>query len=188
LNISVQQDEAGFAATFNSVSDEEIKVTGCGFDDSKTVVRAPGESTTFYGRLQTADCTVTVTQGTETASSVFHYSSEVVTQGGDDNITDLNNNDLDFTLGTPVYDGAGKWTIETKNLDVLKEQGYGVSLWPNVQCLIANWEVNWQIIVEAPNGCMAGMATLKVYAGNPTSNAYVVHYVNISDIFIGVMP
>ena len=173
LNISVQQDEAGFAATFNSVSDEEIKVTGCGFDDSKTVVRAPGESTTFYGRLQTADCTVTVTQGTETASSVFHYSSEVVTQGGDENVDDL----PDFALGTPVFDGVKNWTVEVMNAP---KSGYNFSIMRNNDCLTVRSFIDWVIELEAANDCLAGKTTVSFGAYKSINDPGVVRSTTIS--------
>ena len=180
LSVALDQDEVLFLATVTSASTENIVVSGCGISGEGSNQTA-GLRTSFEAERQTADCTVTVTQGSLTASSEFKYSSQVLTQGGDNNITDLNKNDLDFTLGTPVYDGAGKWTIDTQNMVVMKEQGYGFSITMSVQCLILDIGINFQLIVEAPNGCMAGMATLTVIAQKPTSEVGVAHTAIISE-------
>jgi len=180
LSVALDQDEVLFLATVTSASTEDIVVSGCGLNGGGSNQTA-GLRTSFEAARQTADCTVTVTQGSLTASSEFKYSSQVLTQGGDNNITDLNKNDLDFTLGTPVYDGAGKWTIDTQNMVVMKEQGYGFSITMSVQCLILDIGINFQLIVEAPNGCMAGMATLTVIAQKPTSEVGVAHTAIISE-------
>ena len=177
LSVRLDQDEVLFLATVTSASTEDIVVSGCGISGESSN-QTVGLITSFDAERQTADCTVTVTQGSRTATSDFTYSSQVVTQGGNGNNNNSNVEEFpDFTFGTPVFDGENKWTVEILN----RPMGYNLGSWTNSPCITQSSSPDGSSITAvAPDGCTAETFTLFMGANNGAGNADVVRSVQLS--------
>ncbi len=177
LSVRLDQDEVLFLATVTSASTEDIVVSGCGISGESSN-QTVGLITSFDAERQTADCTVTVTQGSLTATSDFTYSSQVVTQGGDGDNNNSNVEELpDFALDTPVFDGVNKWTVEILN----RPMGYYLGAWTNSPCITQSFSPDGSSITAvAPDGCTAETFTLFMGANNGAGNADVVRSVQLS--------
>ena len=172
LSVSLNQNDVSFLVTITSVSTEMIVISGCGFDVGN--IQKPGVMV-YFGERQTADCTVTVTQGSLTATSDFTYSSQVVTQGGNGDNNNSNVEEFpDFAWGTPVFDGENKWTVEILN----QPNGYQTSVWGG-SCVILSASLPF-VTAYAPDNCTAETFTLFVGAAKTVNDPAIVRTVNLS--------
>lgn len=174
LSVSLNQDEVLFLATVTSASTENIVVSGCGISGESSD-QTVGLITSFDAERQTADCTVTVTQGSLTATSYFTYSSQVVTQGGDGDNNNSNVEELpDFAWGTPVFDGENTWTVEILN----QPNGYQTSVWGG-SCMILRASLPI-VTAYAPDDCTAETFTLFLGASKNVIDPAIVRTLKLS--------
>ena len=174
LSVRLDQDEVLFLATVTSASTEDIVVSGCGISGESSN-QTVGLITSFDAERQTADCTVTVTQGSLTATGDFTYSSQVVTQGDGGDNNNSNVEDLpDFAWGTPVFDGVNKWTVEILN----QPNGYQTSVWGG-SCVILSASLPF-VTAYAPDDCTAETFTLFLGAAKTVNDPAIVRTVNLS--------
>ena len=174
LSVRLDQDEVLFLATVTSASTEDIVVSGCGISGESSN-QTVGLITSFDAERQTADCTVTVTQGSLTATGDFTYSSQVVTQGDGGDNNNSNVEELpDFAWGTPVFDGVNKWTVEILN----QPNGYQTSVWGG-SCVILSASLPF-VTAYAPDDCMAETFTLFLGAAKTVNDPAIVRTVNLS--------
>jgi hypothetical protein len=174
LSVRLDQDEVLFLATVTSASTEDIVVSGCGISGESSN-QTVGLITSFDAERQTADCTVTVTQGSLTATSDFTYSSQVVTQGGNGDNNNSNVEEFpDFAWGTPVFDGENKWTVEILN----QPNGYQTSVWGG-SCMILTASLPI-VTAYAPDNCTAETFTLFVGAAKTVNDPAIVRTLNLS--------
>ena len=174
LSVRLDQDEVLFLATVTSASTEDIVVSGCGISGESSN-QTVGLITSFDAERQTADCTVTVTQGSLTATGDFTYSSQVVTQGDGGDNNNSNVEELpDFAWGTPVFDGVNKWTVEILN----QPNGYQTSVWGG-SCVILSASLPF-VTAYAPDDCTAETFTLFLGAAKTVNDPAIVRTVNLS--------
>ena len=174
LSVRLDQDEVLFLATVTSASTEDIVVSGCGISGESSN-QTVGLITSFDAERQTADCTVTVTQGSLTATGDFTYSSQVVTQGDGGDNNNSNVEELpDFAWGTPVFDGVNKWTVEILN----QPNGYQTSVWGGT-CVILSASLPF-VTAYAPDDCTAETFTLFLGAAKTVNDPAIVRTVNLS--------